>query len=65
MPLMKDSSKFSVKIFILYILIFVSFLVETYTVPNVYDLITIAHTSIRNNYFTEILNNPLKPHQAR
>ncbi|ABG59972.1 hypothetical protein CHU_2722 [Cytophaga hutchinsonii ATCC 33406] len=62
---MKNSSIFSVKILTLYVIIFISFLAKTYTIPNFHDLVTIAHKTISNNYFAEIINNPLKPHQAR
>jgi|GEM_PF-1795950 len=62
---MKNENKFYVKIFTLYLLIFVSFLVKSYTKPNFSMLVSVVKNSQQFGSVSEIFKKPITPHQAR
>ena len=62
---MKAENKFYVKIFTLYLLIFISFLVKSYTSTNFYNWTIAVKASDQLMVIEDLLHYPVTPHQAR
>ncbi|HSY61438.1 MAG TPA: hypothetical protein VK796_06150 [Cytophaga sp.] len=62
---MKKQHTFYAKVFILYILIFISFLVKTYTSTNFYNWTIAVKASDQFMMIEDLFHYPTTPHQAR
>ena len=62
---MKEQPTFYVKIFVLYLLIFISFLVKTYTSINFYTGTIAVKASNQFMMIEDLFHYPITPHQAR
>jgi hypothetical protein len=62
---MKKQHTFYVKVFTLYLLILISFLLKTYDSTIFYNWTIAVKTSNQFMVIEDLLNHPITPHQAR
>jgi len=62
---MKEHPTFYIKISILYLLIFISFLVKSYTTTNFYNWTIAMKANGQFMVIEDLLHYPITPHQAR
>jgi len=62
---MKQGTNFYIKVITLYLLIFISFLLKTYTSTNFHNWSIAVKASDRLMVIDDLLHYPVTPHQAR